>query len=140
MRIVHRVARYCRNGGMVDAHDSKSCIARCEGSSPSSGTTLRHDFLCRKALYLRTVREGFERRSHVWYSKQTSRVRQHLAVICLVIAGQVPLPAQRSFMRRLGQHMRYLGHGERDASALTKTSQTLFPEILIALIQKEWKV
>ena len=23
---------------MVDAHDSKSCIARCEGSSPSSGT------------------------------------------------------------------------------------------------------
>ena len=23
---------------MVDAHDSKSCIERCEGSSPSSGT------------------------------------------------------------------------------------------------------
>ncbi len=24
---------------MVDAHDSKSCIARCGGSSPLSGTT-----------------------------------------------------------------------------------------------------
>jgi hypothetical protein len=25
---------------MADAHDSKSCAARCEGSSPSSGTRI----------------------------------------------------------------------------------------------------
>lgn len=31
---------HCRSGGMVDAHDSKSCLARGEGSSPSSGTDL----------------------------------------------------------------------------------------------------
>src|SRR3989344_1011114 len=29
---------YCRSGGMVDAHDSKSCLARGESSSLSSGT------------------------------------------------------------------------------------------------------
>ena len=29
---------FSRSGGMADAHDSKSCIERCEGSSPSSGT------------------------------------------------------------------------------------------------------
>src|SRR3989344_2326174 len=27
-----------RSGGMADTHDSKSCLARGEGSSPSSGT------------------------------------------------------------------------------------------------------
>ncbi len=33
----------CRSGGMVDARDSKSRIARCESSSLSSGTcTLKH--------------------------------------------------------------------------------------------------
>ncbi len=32
---------------MVDAHDSKSCIARCESSSLSSGTcTLKHRLPC----------------------------------------------------------------------------------------------
>ena len=32
---------------MVDAHDSKSCIARCESSSLSSGTcTLKHRLQC----------------------------------------------------------------------------------------------
>ncbi len=30
----------CRSGGMVDTHDSKSCLARGEGSSPSSGTNI----------------------------------------------------------------------------------------------------
>ena len=30
---------------LVDAHDSKSCIARCEGSSPSSGTMEQDEYL-----------------------------------------------------------------------------------------------
>lgn len=31
---------------MVAAHDSKSCIERCEGSSPSSGTKKMAQFFC----------------------------------------------------------------------------------------------
>ena len=41
-----RVKLRTGNAGMaelVDAHDSKSCIARCEGSSPSPGTDERSE-------------------------------------------------------------------------------------------------
>ncbi len=34
------MARQCRSGGMVDAHDSKSCLVRGESSSLSSGTNI----------------------------------------------------------------------------------------------------
>ncbi len=51
---------------MVAAHDSKSCPARGESSSLSSGTARAQRKLCRRARRLRALRERLEARSDVF--------------------------------------------------------------------------
>ncbi len=48
----------CRSGGMVDAHDSKSCIVRCESSSLSSGTIMKKHLTSKefKSIYSKVPR------------------------------------------------------------------------------------
>jgi hypothetical protein len=49
---------------LVDAHDSKSCLARGEGSIPSFGTSERSE-LGRRASQLLGLREGIEKVEHM---------------------------------------------------------------------------